>query len=557
MLDQSRVLEVIREMHLFSGLDEAGLNRASLLFNQIDFPPDTVLFSAGEFADGFYIVLEGEVLLTHLQRANDDLLDVLVVGDFFGEESLLKRTPSDMTASVIGATTLLKADLTNFNELLVRFPEIQVDLERVIQSRELIRTHRFHWLNEDEVVYQARRKHEAFLLVTLLWPALAVLLTLLLTLGGVLLIEASVGQMLFLALMGILLLAAVGWAVWNWLDWRNDYYVVTNQRVVWIEKVIVFYESQVEAPHSTIQAVKVNTTLLGRFLGYGDVTVSTFTGRVVLRNIGEPYQMAALIEEHWHRATRNDQKQEQSELDRSVRRIVHPEPEEVRGPVQAPPPQNDRGDYQEPGFIKNYFGNIFEMRSEQGSVITYRKHWLMLVRKAWKPLLAAFLIISGMLGYGALYFLDEFRIVPPGLIAGVGVVMLLLVVFPWWLYNYVDWRNDIYQVTEKNIFDIERRPFGTETRKSASLERILSLEHERPGFVGYLLNVGNVVINFGDTSLTFDGVYEPARIQSDIFTRMHQLRIQQQRAEMARERDRILALLEVYHRVSEEERNSE
>lgn len=557
MLDQSRVLEVIREMHLFSGLDEAGLNRASLLFNQIDYPPDTVLFNAGEFADGFYIVLEGEVLLTYLQRANDDLLDVLVVGDFFGEESLLKRTPSEMTASVIGATTLLKADLANFNELLVRFPEIQVDLERVIQSRELIRTHRFHWLNEDEVVYQARRKHEAFLLVTLLWPALAVLLTLLLALGGVLLIEASVGQVLFLGLMGALLLAAVGWAVWNWLDWRNDYYVVTNQRVVWIEKVIVFYESQVEAPHSTIQAVKVNTTLLGRFLGYGDVTVSTFTGRVVLQNIGEPYQMAALIEEHWHRATRNDQKQEQSELDRSVRRIVHPEPEDERGPVQAPPPPIDRGDYQEPGFIQNYFGNIFEMRSEQGSVITYRKHWLMLVRKAWKPLLAAFFIIGGMLGYGVLYFLDNFRIVPPGLIAGVGVVMLLLVVFPWWLYNYVDWRNDIYQVTEKNIFDIERRPFGTETRKSASLERILSLEHERPGFVGYLLNVGNVVINFGDTSLTFDGVYEPARIQSDIFTRMHQLRIQQQRAEMARERDRILALLEVYHRVSEEERNSQ
>jgi hypothetical protein len=120
------------------------------------------------------------------------------------------------------------------------------------------------------------------------------------------------------------------------------------------------------------------------------------------------------------------------------------------------------------------------------------------------------------------------------------------------LYNYVDWRNDIYQLTEKNIFDIERRPFGTETRKSAPLEKILTLEHERPGFLGYLFNVGNVVINFGDTKLTFDGVYEPARIQNDIFTRMHQQRLRQQKVEVARERERFLRMLEVYHRKTSE-----
>ncbi len=123
----------------------------------------------------------------------------------------------------------------------------------------------------------------------------------------------------------------------------------------------------------------------------------------------------------------------------------------------------------------------------------------------------------------------------------------MFIIFPWWLYNYADWRNDIYQLTDKNIFDIERKPLGTEVRKSGSLENILSLEHTRPGFLGYVFNVGNVIINFGDAKFDFVGVYEPARVQQDIFNRMHLLRIQQQKAEMDRERERVLSILNVYH----------
>jgi len=122
-----------------------------------------------------------------------------------------------------------------------------------------------------------------------------------------------------------------------------------------------------------------------------------------------------------------------------------------------------------------------------------------------------------------------------------------VIVFPWWLYNYVDWRNDIYQLTDKNIFDIERKPLGTEIKKSGSLEKILSLEHDRPGFLGYVFNVGVVIINFGDAKFEFRGVHEPARIQQDIFSRMHELRVQQRKTEVVRERDRILALIELYH----------
>jgi len=85
-------------------------------------------------------------------------------------------------------------------------------------------------------------------------------------------------------------------------------------------------------------------------------------------------------------------------------------------------------------------------------------------------------------------------------------------------------------------------------RKSASLENILSLEHERPGIMGYFFNYGNVNINVGDAKFLFLGVHEPARVQQDVFNRMYMLRQQKERAEVERERDRILALLATYHR---------
>lgn len=553
-LEHSQVIALLKEMHLFAGLDEAGLNRSSLFFTQVEYPADTQIIPAGKFADGFYIIADGEVLLEHLHRANNDLTDILVPGDSFGEESLLTRQPSQMSARTIGPVTLLKAEPFRFNDLLVMFPDIKINMERIVQSRELIRTHNFNWLNEDEVVYMVRRKHEAFLAIMLLKPAGWILIVLLIALAGVLLLPDSALRMVYLSLMAILAGFGLLWAVWNWIDWGNDYYIVTNQRVVWIEKVIYLYDSRVEAPHNTIQAVNVSTSFLGRNLGYGTVIVSTYTGKVELRNVSEPYQMAALIQEQWHRAQRSYQQTQRDDLNRAVRRIIHPEPTpSTNRPVEVITPVDDLGDYREPSMIRKYFGNFFEMRFEESNTITYRKHWIMLIGKAWKPTLTAFLIIAGLLAYAALSYVGKFPVLPLELIVGVGLLMLLVIVAPWWLYNYVDWRNDIYQITDKNIFDIERRPFGTETRKSASLEKILSLEHERPGFLGYLLNVGNVVINFGDAKMLFNGVYEPARVQQEISTRMHQLRVDQQKAEAARERERILTLLEVYHRNATED----
>ena len=76
----------------------------------------------------------------------------------------------------------------------------------------------------------------------------------------------------------------------------------------------------------------------------------------------------------------------------------------------------------------------------------------------------------------------------------------------WWLYQYVDWRNDIYVLTLDKIFDIERKPLTREDKREASLANILSLENARIGLTGLILNYGTVTINVGNEKLTFDYV---------------------------------------------------
>ena len=139
------------------------------------------------------------------------------------------------------------------------------------------------------------------------------------------------------------------------------------------------------------------------------------------------------------------------------------------------------------------------------------------------------------------------------ILLAVCAALILLVLIPWWIYRYIDWRNDIYQVTDKTISDIERRPLGTEVKKGAPLSNILSLEHERVGFLGYMLNYGFVTINVGETQFVFRNVHNPAQVQQDIFKRLNALRREQDRVDATKQRQRFVDVLEIYHRSAEEQ----
>ena len=77
---------------------------------------------------------------------------------------------------------------------------------------------------------------------------------------------------------------------------------------------------------------------------------------------------------------------------------------------------------------------------------------------------------------------------------GLAAILIVLVVFIGWLiYRVLDWSNDKFIVNAEQIIDVDRKPFGTETRNAAQLENILGTEYRRIGILGNIFNLWNGV----------------------------------------------------------------
>ncbi len=526
--DKERVLQVLRRSHLFVGLDDDALNEIAGYFRFAHYKKGEMICKEGEIADRFYLVYRGQVRVWQGEEGKERFLATLVTGDYFGEEGLMKlghRRSAHVSAEET-PTVLAYLDEATFSSLVHRYPQFYENLKMIVRGRQLARSARFDWLGEGESIYLVARKHAAFLWARLGGVTVAALIALLLMWVG-----RSVGYSL-VGWGGVLLLGgAVLGGIWQYVDWGNDYYIVTNQRVVWLEEVVGLYESRQEAPLHAIDSIQTETGQLGRWLGYGNISVNTFTGKIVLRDLPAPRRVAALVNEHWRRAQERHQAFKEYSMRQTVREQLHLPSANAEKPATPvwesalPPAPPSR-----PSFWDEI--NVFKMRFEHGDRIIYRKHWLILFRRTWLPgLLFWFAVAITVLRIFNLWL----------------ALALTLLIFLWWLYHYMDWRNDIYQVTSEKLYDIERKPLGREERREAPLERVLSITVEREGFIPILFNFGNVVIDVSGERFTFDNIFNPIQAQQDIFWRMDTLKRKRQAEQDLQEYKRMAHWLKIYH----------
>jgi len=137
--------------------------------------------------------------------------------------------------------------------------------------------------------------------------------------------------------------------------------------------------------------------------------------------------------------------------------------------------------------------------------------------------------------------------------AWAGALLIALVpLLAWVVYEGVDWSNDKFEVNNDQIIDLDKKPFGTESRNAAQLENVLSTEYKRIGILGEIFNYGTVYITVGGTKLAFEDVIDPASVQSDI-NRRRAARIEKKnQATVAAERERMAEWLATYHHSAQE-----
>ena len=385
MIDTEDRVFFLANSHLFRGLGEEELTVVAEMFDEVEHPAQYTILEQHNPADEFFMIYSGSVNVVRKVKQEEQQLAVLVPGDYFGGEVLSKQRLRKRTATVIAEkkVTLLKITRQQYEELLKQFPQIQVNFDVSLSSRGLSRKLQFKWVRPDEVIYFIARKHPILLVQGLAGPVFALFIAFLFfLLAG----DALFQSILSGVIAGLALLAIIGWGIWKVIDWGNDYYIVTNQRVVWLEKVIGIYDSRQEAPLDKILSVGVETVLTGRVLAYGNVIVRTFVGLIPFNRVSYPYQAAAIVEEYWRRAQKSSHRKDVDAM-KEVLKVKLGVTEAKKKIKPLAPERKAMPSPYKPGIWMILSRDIFRLRFEERGTITYRKHFFVLLEQVvWSTL---------------------------------------------------------------------------------------------------------------------------------------------------------------------------
>jgi hypothetical protein len=547
----------LRELYAFQAFSDQEMMKVAEVAEIIELAEEAQLIVPANIEAPFYMIISGRVHIAQDRGGGVILKDPYHYkpGQFFGADWVLYNKNRRLIATAMNPVKLLTIDAANLKILLQTMPSLKKGLLFAQQMYQWLHSKAFEWIADDELVYLIARKHPVFLLIRLLPPSLWILFALLLFILSATLTASSVKMVLLWLGIPVMVFAFL-WAIWRIIDWGNDYYVVTDQRVAWIEQILGIYESRREAFLSSIRNKSITTAnWFERRFGYGDILMTVYAGQIVFKNIPDPYNVDRLIDFLMGRTDLKVKKQNVQETQKLIlEKIKHVDKilqEEVE---PLPPPALPATKIKRPNLptwkdILAFFR--IETRFQQGEVITYRTHLIFLLIKLILPaltqvgaLILAVILIQGKLQGNPLY--------PSPLVTILLAITLSLFAFLWSVYHFSDWRNDIYQITPDKILDKDHKPFQEEHIVQAFLNDILSMEIERENLFEIFLNYGTVIINTGtEQRLTFDNIPNPTMALQDIYSRLYQLKRQQELADMRKQADQSALLLATYHHYEE------
>jgi CRP-like cAMP-binding protein len=128
-------VEILRRIPIFAKIDPAKLKLMAFASERVTYKPGQVLFKQGERGDAAFIVLHGtaDVLI----NADNGLLRVasLSENEIIGEISILCDIPRTATVQAETELTTLRITSDLFLRMLMEFPEMGVEVMRVLAHR--------------------------------------------------------------------------------------------------------------------------------------------------------------------------------------------------------------------------------------------------------------------------------------------------------------------------------------------------------------------------------------------------------------------------------------
>ncbi|MFQ5399164.1 MAG: PH domain-containing protein [Anaerolineae bacterium] len=573
-------LDFLGKLTIFEALDEDDLLALAQISGEYEFDEGAVIAFQRDVADSLIIVHSGRLYARSVDErgiVREEHTHAYYPGDYFGEKWLFAPDahPATVKGTEKGRVILIKSD--EFLQFLEKHPGVLEALEPELDESEQLlsglsleaweeaqkvrlradkRTSAISLLPDELVEFQAHRSRW-YLFLRLVGPAVGMVAFLLLTLstlanradGGIvstLGLIAPVGLTLFFAAL----------LIFQYLDWANDYFVITNKHLAHHEFSLRSFRTTVDKiPIDQIQSVEiVRPTFIANLFNFGTARITTAaqTGTVYFDNIDDPGQVQETLDRLRRRVKVLDAARAQATMRQSLEK--HFQYHSPYRKVEEPDDVDEEEEAETDGRIslREVWASIkkrYQWRVEENGIITYRKHFFVLLKDVMWPVLI-FLILM-------LLFWLAVRFVGLTFAQLAAVFGLLMAIdLAWFLWQVEDWRNETFQVTDRFVIDIDRKPFGFgESRKQAELSNVQNINSDRPGLLATLFNFGNVIIETAGATadITFENVSNPNRVQSDVFKRLDQYRQRQRIREGERRREEYAVLLDVYQQAVEQE----
>lgn len=577
--------EFLQQHPLFQNLFEEHIAALAQITDEVRYENEAMVAFQGDVADSLYIVKSGRLYAETRQNDIQNNSYVVETEDYLTNHAFQDDwlfVPNVHPANIKAKShqnrpaVVLIIKGTNFVRFLNQYPDALPLLEteeEEINGEMVVVGGLSHFANAeaqklfskakrrrtviailpDELVEYNARRSRLYLLVQIFVPLLALLT--IPTLLYYFFVTQPVGTFIYRlrfwvpGFFFVILLLVVLFQV---LDWSNDYFVITNKRVVHREFDLRTFRVDIKTARiDQVQSVEIaKPTFITNLFNFGTARITTASafGTIFFDNIDNPIEVKETLDRQSRLVKTLDASKEQSLLRETFSEhfAVKPQYEAIGEKAAMLPPAKS---VQQNSLLMRLQRRYY-WRVEEENAIIYRKHFIVMIIESIIPLGLA--LLGVLVTYLLIHFFDfTFRQLLPALIFAYSIDIL------WLIWRVEDWRNDMFQLTDRLIVDIDRRPFGFgESRKQALLINIQNVNAYTPGLIHTIFNYGNVEIETAgaESNLVFEDIPYPSVIQSDIFAHLENMLDKQQRGRRATRHKEYALLLDVYKQTVEQDR---
>lgn len=556
-MELKQIVAYLTRIPLFSELtDEQGeveLYHVAKIVNEATLEKGEWLFGQGQNSDRLYYILEGSLRLTRFDPDGvKHEIGVREPGSAMGATGLLVGDFHDVTAEALTPVHFLYIMNTEFMELYNSHSRLRHHLNVRPDLAQRLRLPKFSWLRKDEWPVFVVQRHIARF-VRKAAPPLILFAILMIFFSMLLAAGTPIAQVAAL-IMAFPLIALVALAGWHYLNWRDDFFVLTTQRVVHIERVVFFREHFEESFLENVEDIyEVRAGFVSNVMNYGNLVLQTAgeTVEIDMDYVANPGYLSELISREIERARIRDVLSAQGAIrDVLAQRLKIKESPDLEPIPESMERENPAALTVLVGGIRDYFFPSPWTISPDGSTIVWRRFWLPGFVRYLQIFLPLLLLTLG----GGYFLLVNWGM--PGIVwLFTGWLVLEAALFALLLWYIEDWRNDYFQLTPTRLILVQRKPlFLQESRREAPLDRIQNISFDIPGIMGRMFGYGHVTLETAGTMGKFELRYlrDPQQVQSEISKRQRDYNQQQKKAEVDRRREELLSWFAMYDTLRDE-----